>query len=131
VQIQVKSDKNIKVDDRVVAFVQAEADHALGRYGRRLTRVEFHLSDVNSHKSGTLDKHCVVEARPAGHQPVVVKTAATTVRSAVHASLAKLQSALEKSIGRLEESPKHAAAGGAEAPKRTARKSSPARRSAA
>jgi hypothetical protein len=99
-KVYVKSDKTISVDDRVVAFVEGEADHALGRYKRRLTRLDVHLSDENSHKAGGKDKRCVMEARPAGHSPLVVKTAAATVRSAVHDSLTKLESALEKSLAR-------------------------------
>jgi hypothetical protein len=100
VRIQINSDKNIRVDERVISFVTGKADQVLGRYEDKLTRVDFHLSDANSHKSGALDKRCVVEARPAGHQPVVVKVAAANVRSAVTGSLAKLRSALEKYFGR-------------------------------
>lgn len=100
-QIQVNSDKNIKVDERVASFVRNEADRALSPFKRRLTRVEFHLSDVNSHKFAALDKRCKVEARPAGRKPLGVTMTAGTVRSAVQGSLAKLQSALEKYFGRL------------------------------
>jgi hypothetical protein len=99
-RIQVNSDKNISVDDRVISFVRDKADRALGRYEGRLMHVDFHLSDANSHKPGALDKRCVVEARPSGHQPVVVKVAARNVRSAVTGALGKMQSALEKFFGR-------------------------------
>jgi hypothetical protein len=100
VQIHVNSDKTITMDSRLVSFVRGEAERALGRYEGKLTRVEFHLSDVNSHKSGALDKRCSAEARPAGHQPLAVTMAAANVRSAVHGSLSKLQSALERHFGR-------------------------------
>ena len=100
-KIQVNSDKNIKLDDRVVSFVRQKADHALKQFARKLTRVEFHLSDVNSHKFGPQDKRCIIEARPAGRRPLGVTATAGTIRSAVHSSLSKLQNALEKYFGRL------------------------------
>ena len=51
-RIQVKSDKNVTVDTRVIQFVRGEVNRLLKRYGSRLTRVEVHLSDVNSRKFG-------------------------------------------------------------------------------
>jgi hypothetical protein len=100
-KIQVNSDKNIRVDTRVISFVRDEADQALKGFKSKLTRVEFHLSDVNSHKFGPQDKRCMIEARPAGRRPLGVSATAGTIRSAVHGSLSKLQSALEKYFGRL------------------------------
>jgi len=99
-QIYVNSDNNIRVDTRVVSFVRTEAERALKPYTDKLTRVQVHLSDVNSHKFGTQDKRCVVEARPAGSQPLVVTAAAANVRSAVQGSLSKMQVALERHFER-------------------------------
>jgi len=99
-KVQVNSDKNISVDTKLIAFARDKADRALTRFKRKLTRVEFHLSDVNSHKFGTHDKRCMVEARPAGGRPIAVTMAAGTVRAAIQGSLAKMQSALEKHYGR-------------------------------
>jgi hypothetical protein len=72
----------------------------LGRFEDRLTRVEIHLSDVNSKKFGTQDKRCLVEARPAGGQPVAVTEAAASVVIAVRAALSKLRRRLETSFAR-------------------------------
>jgi ribosome-associated translation inhibitor RaiA len=107
-KLQVNSDKNIKVDDRVVKFVRNKADQALKPFKTKLTRVEFHLSDVNSHKFGAQDKRCMIEARAAGRRPLGVTATAGTVRAAIHGSLSKLQSALEKYFGRLATSSKKA-----------------------
>jgi Sigma 54 modulation protein / S30EA ribosomal protein len=103
VRIQVNSDKNIAVDTRVVAFVEGEAKRALKRFAGKLTRVEFHLSDVNAHKFGTHDKRCLVEVRPAGHRPLTASNAAATVEAAVGGVLIKLRSALETLFGRMGE----------------------------
>ena len=99
-QIHVNSDGNISADSRVVSFVSLEADRAIGRYKDRLERLEFHLSDVNSHKSGTHDKRCVVEARAAGRRPLVVSMAARNLRVSIRGSLTKLKNSLEKHFGR-------------------------------
>ncbi len=102
-QIQVNSDKNIAVDTRITNFVEGEANRALKRFAARLTRVEFHLSDVNAKKFGTHDKRCLVEVRPAGHRPLTVSNAAATVEAAVGGVLIKLRSALQTLFGRMAE----------------------------
>lgn len=102
-QIQVNSDKNIPVDTRVINFVEGEANRVLKRFAGKLTRVEFHLSDVNAKKFGTHDKRCLVEVRPAGHRPLTVSNAAATVEAAVGGVLIKLRSALETLFGRMGE----------------------------
>jgi hypothetical protein len=99
-KIQVNSDKNIQVDKRVISWVRDRAERTLKPYQRNLTRVEFHLSDVNSHKFGTHDKRCLVEARPAHRKPLAVTAAAANVRGAVQGALSKVRSALEKYFGR-------------------------------
>jgi hypothetical protein len=102
VQTQVNSDKNIKVDTRVIAFTRDEVNRVLRRFARKLTRVEVHLSDVNSYKFGTHDKRCMVEARPARHRPLSATHRARNVRHAIDGALTKMQSALETFFGRLE-----------------------------
>lgn len=99
-QVYINSDKNITADSRLISFVRGKANHALDRFKDRLTRVEIHLSDVNSHKFGTADKRCMIEARPAGRQPVAVTMLAANVKSAISGSLSKLQSALDKYFAR-------------------------------
>jgi hypothetical protein len=100
-QIQVNSDKTIAVDERLSLFVRSKAGRALERFRNNLTRVEFHLSDVNGPRFGKQDKRCLVEARPARNRPLAVRAMAPTVRSAVMISLSKLRGALETYFGRL------------------------------
>ena len=102
--IQVKSDNHVRVDTAVIAFIQTEARHSLSRFQRRLTRVEFHLSDLNSHKFGPQDKRCSIEARPAGHPPVAVKMTSGNFRAAIHGSLEKLRTALDRCLARADRS---------------------------
>ena len=99
-KIQVNSDKNIGTDSATIAFVESEVNRVLKRFARRLTRVEFHLSDVNSHKFGTRDKRCLVEARPAHRRALTASLRAATVREAVAGALAKMRNSLETAFGR-------------------------------
>jgi hypothetical protein len=102
VRIQINSDKNVRVDTRVIQFVRGEANRFLRKFGSKLTRVEVHLSDVNSRKFGVNDKRCMVEARPARHRPLTATYRAQTVRQAVGGALTKLRNGLETFYGRLE-----------------------------
>jgi len=102
VRIQINSDKNIGVDTRVIQYVRTEVNRFLRRFGGKLTRVEVHLSDVNSRKFGVNDKRCMIEARPARHRPLTASNRAQTVRQAVGGALTKLRSGLETFYGRLE-----------------------------
>ena len=100
-EIQINSDKNVLVDSEVIRFIEAEGNHVLKQFAGRLTRVEVHLSDVNSHKFGTSDKRCLIEARPARHRPLTVSSGAATVREAVRGTLTKLRRSLQSLFGRL------------------------------
>ena len=66
-----------------------------------LTRVEVHLSDENGGKSGPKDKRCKMEARPKGHQPILVSHDADSLTQAVEGAAEKLEHALEHLFGKL------------------------------
>ena len=82
------------------ADLQASVEHAVAeavtRFERQLTRVEVHLSDVNSLKGGDEDKRCVIEARPTGQAPVAVTHHAATMRMALNGGLNKLTHKLDR-----------------------------------
>ncbi len=101
VKILVNSDKNISTDRGVIGFVEAEVVRGLRRFARRLTRVEVHLSDVNSHKFGTHDKRCMIEVRPAGMRAMTATVSAATLKEALAGSLKKMRHSLETKFGRL------------------------------
>ncbi len=105
---QVNSDKSIKVSAAFIRFIDTETDRVLDRFAAQLTRVEVHLSDVNSKKTGGADKQCVVEARPAGLRPVSVTATAPTVNMAFAQALNKMRRSLTSIFGRLGRSSRHA-----------------------
>ncbi len=100
-QIQVNSDNNVAVDEELARSVEAEVNHTLKRFADRITRVEVHLSDANGGKFGASDKHCLMEARPAGHEPVAATDQAATLDEAIPGAAQKLQSILSSLFGRL------------------------------
>jgi hypothetical protein len=100
-QIQVNTDKNIKADERLVAYVEAEVAKSLSHFSAQITRVEVHLSDQNGQKHGTHDKRCMMEARLEGRQPSAVTCEAATVAQAVAGAADKLNRSVESTLGRL------------------------------
>ena len=100
-KVLINGDNQIKVGEGLTSFVQGEVDRALGRFEDRLTRVEVYLSDLNGPKEGgTADKRCVIEARPAGRQPVAATADAVTVDEAIAESVNKMKRQLESALGR-------------------------------
>jgi len=76
---------------------------SLDRFGNQITRVEVHLRDVNGPKSVGDDKSCLLEARLAGRQPMVVTHEAASVRQAIDGATDKLERALDKLLDRLSD----------------------------
>lgn len=72
-------------------------DKVQRRFGERVTRVEIHLKDVNGPKGG-MDKECLMEARPAGLQPVVASAVADDTYQVIKQSADKLEKVLESRI---------------------------------
>ncbi len=100
-QIQIMTDKNIAGSEKLVAQVEAIVERSLCHVGDRITRVEVHLSDENSHKGGGNDKRCVIEARLKRRQPVAGIHQAGTLLDAVDGATERLKASLDHTIGRL------------------------------
>ena len=101
-QIQVNTDNHIHGREEIVALVETSLEGAVGRFRDRITRVEAHLSDTNSHKTKGDDIRCVLEARLAGHQPIAVTHQASTVELALSGAADKLERSVESTLGRLK-----------------------------
>jgi ribosome-associated translation inhibitor RaiA len=99
-KIQVNSDRSISVNASLTRYVKGELTRVLRRFAGRLTRVEVHLSDVNSWKPGQADKRCLIEARPAGARPLTTSAKASSLASAVGEAAGKMKRLLSSFIGR-------------------------------
>lgn len=99
-KIQLNTDHNIQGDESLVRHTEQAVESALGRFGDRITRVEVHVHDNNAAKTGGDDKHCVMEARLEGLQPISASDHASQVAAAVTGAAKKLQRVLETTLGK-------------------------------
>ena len=99
--IQINTDNHIDGREELAQRAEATVAAALSHFARQITRIEVHLSDENSHKGGSDDKRCAMEARLEGRQPVGVTHQAATLDQAVAGAAAKLKRSLESTLGKL------------------------------
>lgn len=97
-QIQVNTDHNIHGGEKLAAYVTTELASSLSRFDRWLTTVEVHFSEDAAGR--TEDKRCVIEARPAGAQPVAVTHHAGSVDEAYSGAAHKLEKVLDTKYSR-------------------------------
>ncbi len=102
-QIYVNTDSNVDGSDGPASWFQAEAANALARFEDRLTRIEIHLRDDSAGRHSSDDHRCLIEARPAGMDPVIVTEHADTVENALSGALDKLVSLLSSKFERLND----------------------------
>ncbi len=98
--IQVNTDSNIQGREGVASHVRGVVESALSRFSDRITRVEVHLSDQNSVKSGQDDKRCMMEARLEGRQPIAVTHDAGSLVDAIDGAAERLKRTLESMLDR-------------------------------
>ncbi len=103
IQVQVNSDHNIHGSEKLTQYVDDTVNATLGRFGRQLTRVEIHLSDDNGSKSHGDDKRCLLEARPAGHQPLVVTHVGATLDEAIDGAIDMMEKLLDRTFHKLHD----------------------------
>ncbi|CAN5432312.1 HPF/RaiA family ribosome-associated protein [soil metagenome] len=101
-KIQVHTDHNVTGSADLDEQTEADVASALSRFESRLTRVEVHLGNESAGRSTGDDFRCLMEARPAGMQPVVVTHDAATVPEALHGATDKLEALLTSTFERLE-----------------------------
>jgi ribosome-associated translation inhibitor RaiA len=93
--IQINTDNNVDGNERSKIYFSDELEKALIRFEEKITRLEVHLGDENSDKSGMNDKRCLIEARIINMQPVAVTNHAETTEKAFHGALDKIKKVLE------------------------------------
>lgn len=103
IQVQVNTGHTIHGSQHMNRGIEDTVNTSLGRFSKQLTRVEIHLRDDNGSKSNGDDKRCVLEARPAGHQPLIVTAVAATVDDAVNDAVRKMARLLESTFEKLHD----------------------------
>lgn len=101
--IQVNSDNNIQGREELVSYLDSMLHDELKRFEERITRVEIHLSDENSHKDSNDDKRCLMEARINGLPPIAVSNFAGNIHEAIQGAKDKLVRKLDHELGRIND----------------------------
>ncbi len=106
--VQVRTDHNIEGSAELNKYVESLLVEHFARFKNAITRIEVHLSDENAGKFGVGDKRCLLEARIANHQPIVVSHHADNIHVAIEVASNKLLRSLDNMVGKLtnHDSPK-------------------------
>ena len=100
-QVLVNSNRSISVTKELEERIKAAVEAELERFDDHLTRIEVHLNDENSNKSGPHDKRCQMEARAKGRDPVSATHKAETLELAINGAAQKLSHALDHALNKL------------------------------
>src|SRR5690606_19185554 len=98
---QVNTGPDIQGSATLNTYVQGVVEEALSRFGEHVTRVEVHISDLNSHKGGAQDKSCAIEVRLAGLKPMAVTHQDENTELAIGGAVKKLKTAIKRTLGKL------------------------------
>ena len=101
--IEVSTDNSIDGSEALTNLIHGLVQHELAYLDEHITRIEVHLSDASTGKTGQEEKHCMLEARLKGHQPTVVKHAAMTLEQATKGAAGKLKSSLVSTLEKLSD----------------------------
>jgi hypothetical protein len=101
-QVQVNASNGIENKEALERWATAELRDNLARFAEDTTRVEVHLSDETTGKTGGGDKRCTMEARLAHHPPVAVSNDAPTLDEAFRGASGKLHRLLEHTLAKVD-----------------------------
>ena len=100
-QILLHSDPNTDGGHLMADHLRKVVQDAMVRFAERVTRVEAHLSDVNSQaKSSGSDIHCTLEARLVGLDAIAVKDHASNAHQAIEGAVRKLKRAVGTALAK-------------------------------
>lgn len=100
--VQVNTSNGVENKESLERWATDYLNESLARFRQEITRVEVQLRDTNSSKSGAQDKRCTLEARLAGHEPVVATHHAPSQDEAFRGATQRLIHALDHLFGKLE-----------------------------
>lgn len=94
----------VKKTDAIERYVEHKVGTQLERYAEQITRVEVHLHDDNGKaKAGAEDKRCLMEARPAGMNPLAVEHTSDNLDKSITEAAGKLSRAVKKAFDKRRE----------------------------
>jgi hypothetical protein len=99
-KVQIDHDDHIRSSAARSEEIETLVQDSLGRFGESITSVQIHLTDENGPRFGQEDKRCLMEARVARREPIVVSHRANSVRLAVSGAATKLERSIGQALGR-------------------------------
>ncbi len=101
-KIQVNTDTNVEVHEARNEEIASEIAQSLARFGDRVTRVEVHLGNESAGRPTGDDFRCLIEARPAGMDPIAVTHHAATLTDALSGATDRIEARLTSTFERKE-----------------------------
>jgi ribosome-associated translation inhibitor RaiA len=101
-EINVNTDNTIDRHQGLDERVREVVESSISRF-EQVRRVDVHLSNQNGQKHEDGDQYCMMEARVAGYEPVVVHAHAADLHLSINGAANKLKRALDSALGRLND----------------------------
>jgi len=102
-EINVNTDNTIDRHQGLDERVRETVESNIGRFGEHIRRVDVHLSNENAQRHEDGSNYCMMEARVAGYEPVVVHAHADNLHLSITNAGNKLKRALDSALGRLND----------------------------
>jgi ribosome-associated translation inhibitor RaiA len=101
-QVQVNTSNGIENKETLERWANEFLNDSLSRFRQEITRIEVQLTDESSVRKGATGKHCMLEARLNGHDPLAVNHHGETQDLAFRGATQKLIRLLEHTFGKLD-----------------------------
>ena len=101
--IHARTDANVDITGQLRERMETDVVSALDRFSDHLTRIDISFRDESAGRETADDIRCLMEARPAGQEPVTVTASSARVLTAFAEALDKLETLLTHKFGRLDD----------------------------
>jgi ribosome-associated translation inhibitor RaiA len=101
-EINVNTDNTIDRHQGLDERVRDVVESSISRF-EQVRRVDVHLSNQNGQKHEDGDNYCMMEARVAGYESIVVHAHAADLHLSINGAANKLKRALDSALGRLND----------------------------
>jgi ribosome-associated translation inhibitor RaiA len=101
-EINVNTDNTIDRHQGLDERVRDVVESSISRF-EQVRRVDVHLSNQNGQKHEDGDNYCMMEARVAGYESIVVHAHAADLHLSINGAATKLKRALDSALGRLND----------------------------
>lgn len=91
---------DIEKSEALGEHIERQIAHALRHHEGRFTRIDVHVHDDKAGRKGEADKRCVIEARPAGADPLAVDDHGEDFYATVTSTAKKLERAVQHFVER-------------------------------